>query len=365
MQFPQRFSSAEDLRTDGTVSSTYMPTSLALYGPCVGQQKPSRSTRPVFVIGCPRSGTTLLQHMILSSGDFAFYPWESSTFSYLGVKFRHLTSLKERKNVLDFFVRTERFAVLGLERNDIESRVLSECVNIGDFLRIVMEEMCRKQAVHRWMEKTPDHALYISNIKQSIPDALIVHIIRDGRDVALSLANRGGRRFLWRGRSQLLPSGVFWKWIVQKARAGGRHIGQDYYELHYEDLVTKPREMLAKLGDFIGHDLDYDRILRVGSGCVSHPNTSFPQLAPASPFNPIGRWKTQCPLEELAMFESLVGDSLEELGYSLSTSTQQRRRPPLSMTASLALYVAQLEMKVWIKTKSPFGALLVKSRYQM
>src|SRR6267143_5787727 len=157
-------------------------------GVACDQRMTPRSTRPVFVVGCPRSGTTLLQHMILSAGDFAFSPSESDIFAYFGAKFPRLTSLKERKKALEFFLQTERFAGLGLERSDIEPRILKECQNIGDFLRILMEEMCRKQGVHRWVEKTPDHALYISQIKRSIPESLIVHIIRDGRDVALSLA---------------------------------------------------------------------------------------------------------------------------------------------------------------------------------
>lgn len=281
-------------RVDRTVpSASATPTAAHVHR--VGQERTSRSVCPVFVIGCPRSGTTLLHHMILSAGDFAFYPSESDTFAYLGAKFPRLTSLRNRKSLLDFFLQTERFAALGLERKDVESRVLKECVNIGDFLRILMEEMCHKQRVHRWVEKTPDHALYISEIKRTIPEALIVHIIRDGRDVALSLAKYGVRRFLWQGDSELLSFGTLWEWMVRKARTGGREIGRDYYELHYEDLVTKPRETLGKLGDFIGHDLDYDQILQVGIGSVSRPYTSFPTSDSAGEFSPVGRWKKQYP----------------------------------------------------------------------
>ena len=75
---------------------------------------------------------------------------------------------------------------------------MAECRNGGDFLRIVMEEMCRKQGVERWAETTPDHLLYISWIKETIPDALVIHVIRDGRDVALSWEKKGQiRRLPW------------------------------------------------------------------------------------------------------------------------------------------------------------------------
>src|SRR5437588_3019781 len=64
----------------------------------------SSSRRPVFVTGCPRSGTTLLQHMMLSAGDFALFPEESDAFSFLGTKFRNLSSLKKRRQLLKFFL---------------------------------------------------------------------------------------------------------------------------------------------------------------------------------------------------------------------------------------------------------------------
>jgi hypothetical protein len=327
------------------------------YGHTAGKQMESTSARPVFVLGCPRSGTTLLYHMILSSGDFAGYPFESDTFRLLGPKFPGLTFLRNRKRLLEFWLRSENGARSGLDRSDIEPRVLGECRNIGDFLRIVMEEMCRKRGVHRWAEKTPDHVLYIPQIKRFIPDSLVVHIIRDGRDAALSLASFGRiRPFFCQRASKLLPFGVYWKWMVRKARATGRKIGRDYYELHYEDLVENPQETLAHLGDFIGHNFDYGRIMQVGVGSVSRPNTSFESLASPVGLSPVGRWKRQYSPEDLASFEALVGDCLEETGYSLATGPEQRRRS-LSSAALSAFYVSQLEFKQRLKIHTPLGRL--------
>ena len=329
----------------------------AQHAPCAGQQSRPRSACPVFVVGCPRSGTTLLYHMILSAGDFAGYPFESDTFRLLGPKFPDLASLTNRKRLMEFWLRSENFARSGLDRSDVEPRVLRDCRNIGDFLRIVMEEMCRKQGVRRWAEKTPYNALYISQIKRLIPDALIVHIIRDGRDAALSLANWGRiRPFFWEGGRKLLSFGVYWKWMVRKGRAGGQRIGRDYYELHYEDLVVKPRETLAELGGFIGHDLDYNRIVQVGIGSVSRPDSSFQHRASAEGFNPVGRWEKQYSPEHLVEFEALVGDALEETGYRLATRPQQRRRT-FSAEAISAFYVSQLESKFWLKSRTPLGRL--------
>src|SRR5207245_2689577 len=110
----------------------------------------------------------------------------------------------------------------------------------------------------------------------------------------------------------------YWKWLVHKGRAAGQKVASDYYELHYEELVERPRETLVRLGDFMGHVLDYDRILQVGIGSVRRPYTSFESSAEG--FSPVGRWKRQYTPGELANFEALVGDCLEETGYLLVTS---------------------------------------------
>ena len=295
--------------------------------------------------------------MILSSGDFVGYPFESDTFRILGPKFPGLTSLRNRKRLLEFWLRSSNSAQSGLDKSDIESRVQGECRNIGDFLRIVMEEMCRKQGARRWVEKTPDHLLSIAEIKRCIPDALIVHIIRDGRDAALSLANFGRiQPYFCQPGSKLLSFGVYWKWLVRKGRSAGRKVWGDYYELHYEELMENPRETLAHLGEFIGHKLDFDRIAQVGLGAVRRPNTSFQNLPSPSNGSAVGRWRGQYSPEQLAGFEALVGDCLVQTGYSLATSPEQRRSA-LSMLGFSAFHVSQLELKYQLKSHTPLSRL--------
>src|SRR5208337_3631990 len=141
--------------------------------------------------------------------------------------------------------------------------------NAGDFLRFVMEAIARKQGVARWAESTPLHMLYLPLIKKVIPDALVIHIIRDGRDVTASLDRIGWIRPLpWdRTRAFLVPA-IFWRWIVSRGRRSGQALGGDYMEVHYEDRVHEPREALARIGQFIEHDRDYDRIQQRALGSL-------------------------------------------------------------------------------------------------
>src|SRR6516162_2397833 len=146
---------------------------------------------PVFVLGAPRSGTTLLYHMLLSAGGFAAFRAETHVFDLLGPRFGDLGKLRNRRRLLRQWLHTKSFRVSGLDVARAEDLVLNQCHGRGDFLRKIMEEIARSQQVDRWAECTPDHLLYLPEIKKEIPDALIIHIIRDGRDVAVSAAKQG------------------------------------------------------------------------------------------------------------------------------------------------------------------------------
>jgi len=317
-----------------------------------GSVRTARSKAPVFVIGCSRSGTTLLYHMLLSSGNFAVYRTESFIFTLLEPRFRPLSKPRNKRRMLDAWYGTRLYTKSGLEPSEIEPRIMAECQNGGDFLRIIMEEMCRKQGVERWAETTPEHLLYIRRIKETIPDALIVHVIRDGRDVALSWEKLSQiRRLPWDRKRAAMAAGIYWEWIVGKGREAGRRLGGDYVEVHYEDLVRTPAEVLRNLEPFIEHDLDYERITQVGIGSVSARNTAFKD----DQRSPIGRWKTDLSQEELATLESLVGGTLQQLGYELSTKGSRR----FDLASMRAAYRLCFESKQYLKTRTPAGKLLV------
>src|SRR6266550_2964919 len=158
----------------------------------------ARSKAPVFVLGCPRSGTTLLYHMLLSAGNFAIYRGESQVFNLLEPRFGDLKVLRNRRKLLAAWEGSALFTRTGVDAGQVEAEVMDNCLNAGDFLRIVMDAMARKQGVERWADCTPEHLLFLQRIKETIPDALIVHVVRDGRDVSVSLEKqRWIRPFKW------------------------------------------------------------------------------------------------------------------------------------------------------------------------
>ncbi|MFY9561000.1 MAG: sulfotransferase [Terriglobales bacterium] len=314
-----------------------------------------RSRAPVFVLGCGRSGTKLLYHTLLSAGGFAVYHAESNAFNLIGLRFGNLARRENRKALLDHWLRSMLFYRSGLSREEIESRILEECRNAGDFLRILMEAIARKQGVERWAECTPLHLLYLPLIKRLFPDALIVHIIRDGRDVAVSLDRIGWIKPLpWDKKRKLLAPAIFWRWIVGKGRKHGRAMSGDYLEVHYEDLVGKPRETLARIGAFIDHDLDYDRIQRNAQGSMVDPNSSFRGDGEEKESNPVGRWKTVLSADQIAQVETLLGERLQETGYETVTPANRKGRSfPVSLMGFL--YPIYFDAKLWLKTYTPLA----------
>ena len=317
-----------------------------------------RSVAPVFVLGCVRSGTTLLYHMLLSAGNFAVYRVESNVINLLEPRFGDLSVDRNKRRLLQAWYDSRLFTLSGLDKDEIAAKVMSECRNGGDFLRIIMSEMARKQGVERWADTTPEHLLHLHRIKETIPEALVIHIIRDGRDVALSTDKQGYiRRLPWDRKPSKMVAGLYWDWMVNKGRLDGRDLGDDYTEVHFEDLVGKPRETLARLGRFIGQNLDYDQILKAGIGSVSVPNTSFGDGSKEN-FNPTGRWRTGYSAEELAMFEGLVGRTLQENGYELATKDQDALNRP-GLRRMRAMYKQYFDAKLYLKAKTPLGQLLV------
>jgi len=313
---------------------------------------------PVFIVGCPRSGTSFLYHLLLSAGGFAEFRTQMNVFDVLEPIYGNLGVMKHKKKMMKEWLQSKAFHVSGLDAAEVEAKVLSECHGAGDFLRIVMDMIAQKQGVKRWIDSTPTNIPHMQRIVKEFPDARIVHIIRDGRDVALSLDKQGWSRPLpWDKNKSLLAAGIYWEWIVRKGRKFGAMLGSKYMEVRYEELVSDPRKSLARVSEFIQHDLDYDRILQARVGSVKNPLTSFKEDLNDGNFTPVGRWRDKFPPEQLAWFERLVGDYLQELGYPLSGAVQLNH----SFSAKKMRYVYGLfyELKQWAKVNTPLSRMMV------
>ena len=195
----------------------------------------SGATPPIFVIGSPRSGTTLLRllldaHPRISCGEETHF-------------LRALESIVGRDWPL--------VASYGLPRDWWLARIRGL---YADF----QAEVLARSGKARWAEKDPTYTLHLAFIEELFPDALFVHLLRDGHDVVASFRDR------WGYRSAARAARTEWARYVSAARELGQRLGeQRFLELRYERLVADPEAEARRLFAFLGEAwhpevLDFD-----------------------------------------------------------------------------------------------------------
>jgi len=316
---------------------------------------------PIFVVGSARSGNTMLYDMLLSSGCFPVYRTEPCVFDLLVPRFGDLCSIATRRQLMRCWLRTRQFRSSGLDAGEITEKIVASVTTGGEFLCAVMGEMARAGGFQQWAVWGPDNLLYIPTIKRQIPDALFIHVIRDGRDVAYALDTKAFiHPFRWDRNHRLYVSALHWMWKVQTCRGHGRAIGPDYMEVRFEDLVLRPEEALTKISAFIGENLDYEKIRKAKIGAMRVPNASFTEEWKSGSFSPVGRWKRQLSDDKVARLEGLVGEVLVELGYPLSRT--ERATLGFRLRTMRATYPAFYQLKEWLKTATPLGRFVNMNR---
>jgi len=293
--------------------------------------------------------------MLLSAGGFAIYRGFLPIYKILIPRFGPIEKRANREKILATWLHSKGFRRTGLEPEQLSASILNSCRSGGDFIRIVMDSVAESQHVSRWAVYDPDNVLHVKRVKRDISNALFIHIIRDGRDIALSLKKMGGFSPLPWDRSEgnsLVSTALYWKWMVERGRAAGRLIPQDYIEIRYEDLVTHPQETLRVLGGFIDHDLDYERIKQAGLGRLSETNSSFREEGSIEQIHPLGRWKERLSSADVAAIESAVSECLEQNGYTLSRPSNSTG---IRTSWMKFLYPTFLGSKLWLKQHTPVG----------
>jgi hypothetical protein len=168
--------------------------------------------------------------------------------------------------------------------------------------------------------KTPAYVKSIATLHARWPEAKYVHLIRDGRDVCLSVLNWNhadrtvGRYSTW-AEDPVSTTTLWWKRKVGLGRQGGQPLGRDlYFEVRYESLVAQPADECAKLCSFLGVPNDAAMLgFHVGRTRTDPGLDAKQAWLPITPG--LRDWKTQMPAEDIERFEAAAGDLLDELGY--------------------------------------------------
>jgi hypothetical protein len=190
------------------------------------------------------------------------------------------------------------------------------------FLDTLYGTYARQNNAHRWGDKTPIYSSYVGLLSQLFPDAQFVHLVRDGRDVALSMLDKWGEQDF---HIDIYFAARNWVRRTCQARQSREYLGSSrYYELQYENLVAAPEEELKLLCDYLGENYlpEMASPQQLARTNIEPGSFHAPLLKPPST-NRIGRWQHEMEPADLRLFQSVAGNLLQMIGYPLAETGSQ------------------------------------------
>lgn len=271
-----------------------------------------------FFVGCGRSGTTLLRSIFDSHSELAVVHESRFVPEVLRRRRRYeRNGLDSERFVRDLYtlpIGQSRMPELSLTADDLAQRLDRGGVsNLRDAVREIYRSYAEAEGKSRAGDKTPTYVLHIAEIAQLLPEARFVHLVRDGRDVALAY------RDAHFGPNTPIAAALFWSGRIRAGRAAGGALGPERYrEVRYEDLLDDPETVVRQLCDFIELEfepamLDYSRrasaLVATTGGHEHHRHLDRP------PTKGLRDWTSQLDRRSAVAFDVAAGPLLTDLGY--------------------------------------------------
>jgi hypothetical protein len=320
-----------------------------------------RPTAPLLVLGVRRSGTTLLRVMLDRSSQLAL-PDESYFVPQLADRHRGDIDVE---TFVDDLRRLGTLREWEVDPEDVRAR-LRPGMPVGEAIAAVYETYAAARGKPRWGDKTPMYMQHLRLLERLFPDALYVHLVRDGRDTAASFLQMpaGIVTESWGHPTTVAGFARQWGTEVRSARALGSRVGPArYLELRYERLVESPEETLREVCEFAG--LPWEPAMLEYADAVDVSAKPHQQNLKRRPTSGLRNWRTDLELTEVEEFEEVSGDVLAELGYQLADPSRGGPPGPRAR-AKLLAYRAQSwawratgsavrRSPVWARRHPPLG----------
>jgi len=302
---------------------------------------PSEQRRlpPIFIVGVHRSGTTLLRYM-LSSSPRIYIPPESDFIPRFFAQDPHEKLSQDRvAHLLNVIFTSYRFSK-EWQGGPPDPQQLFEKMDEPApwaFLDALYSTYAYQHGAVRWGDKTPIYTSYLPLVHQLFPDAQFVHVIRDGRDVALSTLDKWGASEL---HVDIYYAARIWVRRIRQARSASKALEPELYrEVRYEDLVQDPAGELQAICDFLGEPFfpqmtqqhQYARS-RVSPGSFHAPVREPPDATR------VARWRREMSVSEQRLYQRVAGWLLDDLGYPLVDTGHMSLRERVRLLALRGKY---------------------------
>jgi hypothetical protein len=300
----------------------------------------SRALAPApIIVGASRSGTTLLRLMLDAHPELAIPP-ETHFHRVFSLRFNRMSYLLGTPwltPILRYcFYRTITTAHTwgDFHLSSIVFRQKLRGISpftIAEGCRCFYRMYAQRFEKPRWGDKTPNYLTKLHRIQQVLPEAHFIHVIQDGRDVALS------KQGLWFGPGTSIEAqAADWMWCVREARQQAQRCPH-YLEVRYEDIVTDTERALKTVCEFIALPYHEDMLKYHETACTRideqagwrHPDgrvwvekEQFHELHQLTRLPPqasgVGRWRIEMSKQDRDRYESIAGLMLRDLGYETS-----------------------------------------------
>jgi hypothetical protein len=275
----------------------------------------------LFVVGCPRSGTTLLQRMLDAHPDLAVI---NETLWITREAERRKSVTREgfvTPELVSKLFEYRRFRRLDIPREAVERLLDSDApVSYPRFVSGIFDLYGRSRGKRLVGDKSPGYVREMARLHRLWPEARFLHLLRDGRDIWLSVsgwkkADRSVGQFATWPQDPVATTALWWERSIRLGREAGTSLGAALYrEVRYEDLVEDPARVCRSLCAFLGLSYD-DAMLRFHEGRTKREPGLTSKRAWLPPVAGLRDWRAQMPAADVERFEATAGELLDELGY--------------------------------------------------
>ena len=275
----------------------------------------------LFIVGCPRSGTTLLQRMVNAHPSIAITPESHWIPKFPTKPWCETSDGAITKKLRRRLMAHPKFGRLGMMRKHWK-RVApkGEPISYAGLVSRIFDLYGHRFKKPLVGDKTPDYVRRIGILHRLWPAARFVHVIRDGRDVAISMQEwpkvrpRPGDFPTWQ-QDPVSTAAWWWDQNVRRGRQAGLALGPElYHEVRYESLVSRPRETSEALAEFLHVPFD-EAMLHFHE----NPRGNDPGLELKRAGLPITAglrdWRREMLRDAVERFEAMAGELLDLLGY--------------------------------------------------